>query len=262
MIHNRFNHSKKKAKNKNKEKISFLEETLRMNAKAVEEGPKKKVWTIHDLKTIYPMTKTQEEMFHVWFQGYNVIASGSPGTGKTFLACFLALNEVLNKRQTSIKIVRSIVPTRDVGFLKGDLAEKVAEYETPYIDIFWELLGKATSYQDMKQYNIVEFVPTSFIRGVTWNDSIIILEECANMTFHEIDSVMTRTGSNSRIIVAGDTKQTDLINSRNKEVEGLSALIRVAELMEEFEHCVFTKEDIVRDKFVKSWITAVEQTKI
>lgn len=262
MIHNKFNHSKKKAKNRNKEKISFLEDTLRLNAKAIEEGAKKKVWTIHDLKTVYPLTKTQEEMFHLWCQGYNIIASGSAGSGKTFLACFLALNEVLNNRQKSIKIVRSIVPTRDIGFLKGDLNEKIAIYETPYIDIFWELLGKATSYNDMKQYNIVEFIPTSYIRGLTWDDSIIILEECQNMTFHEIDSVMTRAGKNSRVIAAGDTKQTDLNNARTKEVEGLSSLIRVAEQMDEFQQCIFTRDDIVRDKFVKSWITAVEQTRL
>ncbi len=259
-----YQHKKKKtkAKNKNKENIDFLTNIIQNNTYSKIEGPNKKSWSIHDLKSVKPLTKTQEDMFHGWFNDSHIIASGSAGTGKTFLACFLALNDILNNRQNKLIIVRSIVPTRDIGFLPGTIEEKISVYEQPYINIFWELIGRSSTYEDMKKQKLIEFMPTSFIRGLTWDNAIVIIDECENLTFHEINSIMTRLGNNTRIIVCGDILQTDLDNSRNKGSQGMGDLLNVSEFMNEFEAVHFTTHDIVRSGFVKSWITAVEQTTI
>ena len=198
-------------------------------------------------------------MFHAWFNDKNLCAYGSAGTGKTFLALYLAINEVIQKRQHRIIIVRSAVPTREVGFLPGDLEEKTALYELPYHDIMWELVGRHSTYQDMKDAGLIEFVTTSFIRGLTWDNAIVIVDEAENMTFHEIDSIMTRVGENTRVIVAGDIKQTDLDGSRKNGTSGIQDSIKVFDKMGGFECIAFNKYDIVRSDFVKSWIIASEE---
>lgn len=132
--------SKKQRRNGRQAELDFLETALRSNGKATEEGPKRKHWNMHDLNNIQPLTPTQEDMFHAWFGGNNICAHGTAGTGKTFLAFYLALTELFAKRQGKITIVRSAVPTREVGFLPGTLEEKMAQYEQPYHDILWELV--------------------------------------------------------------------------------------------------------------------------
>ena len=148
---------------------------LLLNHKAIQEGPKRKTWSTHDLKSIKPLTPTQDEMFHAWFQGDHICAHGSAGTGKTFLALYLAFLEILEtQNQNRIILVRSAVPTREVGHLPGTLEEKTALYELPYHDICWELFGRKTTYQDMKDAGVIEFMTTSFIRGLTWDNAIVI----------------------------------------------------------------------------------------
>lgn len=213
---------------------------------------------MHDLKTIKPLTPTQEDMFHAWFNGNNICAHGSAGTGKTFLAFYLALTEVLNQRQNRIILVRSAVPTRDVGFLPGTLEEKMMQYEIPYHDILHELIGRASTYQDMKDAGMIEFHSTSFLRGLTWDNAIIVVDEAENLTFHEIDNVMTRIGHNTRIIFTGDTKQTDLDGSKRQGAEGLTQAMKAFDNMNDFESIQFNVHDIVRSEIVKSWIIACE----
>jgi phosphate starvation-inducible protein PhoH len=231
---------------------------LVLNGKAIEEGPKIKHWNKHDVRQVQPLTQTQRDMFELWFAGNHLCAHGSAGTGKTFCALYLAINDVLNRQQSKIIIVRSAVPTRDIGFLPGTLEEKLAQYELPYHDIMHELMGKPSTYQDMKDAGIIDFVSTSFIRGLTWDNAIIIIDEGENMEFHEIDSIMTRVGKNSRVLFTGDITQTDL-DKRRGTGEGMSHAICVLENMSEFETLQFTKHDIVRSEFVKSWIEASEE---
>lgn len=232
---------------------------LLLNQQAIQEGPKRKKWSIHDLKSIKPLTPTQDEMFHAWFQGDNICAHGSAGTGKTFLALYLAFLEVLErKQQTKIILIRSAVPTREVGHLPGTLEEKTALYELPYHDICWELIGRKSTYQDMKDAGVIEFMTTSFIRGLTWDNAIVIVEEGENMTFHEIDSIMTRIGENSRVIFTGDLVQTDLDGRRNG-VCGMKQFLDVVDNIEGFASIKFDTSDIVRSNFVKSWIIASQQ---
>lgn len=231
-----------------------LETALCLNGQATKEGPKRKTWNMHDLKTIKPLTTTQEEMFQSWYNGYHLCAHGSAGTGKTFLAFYLALEEVLSKRQNRIILVRSAVPTRDVGFLPGDLNEKLMQYEQPYHDILWELIGRPSTYQDMKDSGLIEFHSTSFLRGLTWDNAIVIVDEAENMEYKELDTIITRIGKNCRVVLCGDIEQTDL--TKKNETSGLPTFIRVLEEMKSFSFLHFTEHDIVRSGFVKEYLLA------
>lgn len=249
----------KKRRTGRKAEIKQLETALCLNGIAQEEGPKRKTWSMHDLKTIKPLTPTQEELFHAWYSGFNLCVHGSAGTGKTFLALYLALQEVLERNHSKIIIVRSAVATRDVGFLPGTLEEKVMQLELPYHDILWELVGRGSTYKDMKEQGLIEFTSTSYLRGLTWDNAIVIVDEAENLTMHEIDNVMTRLGQNTRVIFTGDTKQSDLDGSKRLGQEGLTQAMRIFEDMEEFARIQFSCHDIVRGDLVKSWIMACEE---
>ena len=247
---------RKKRRNSRKADIMDLELALCLNGTAKEEGPKRKTWSMHDLTTIKPLTSTQEDFFHAWYHGDNICAHGCAGTGKTFLAFYLALQELLTKRYSRIIVVRSAVPTREIGHLPGTLEEKIMKFEEPYHDIMWELMGRASTYSDMKDAGLIEFHSTSFLRGLTWDNAIVICDETENFTFHEINNVMTRLGENTRIIFTGDVAQTDLDGSKKLGTEGLTTAKRVFEMMESFTCIEFCEHDIVRGPLVKSWIMA------
>jgi phosphate starvation-inducible protein PhoH and related proteins len=220
--------------------------------------PKRKTWSVHDLKSIRAKTDAQTEMLEEWFSGNNICASGSAGTGKSFLAMYMGLAAMLDEESVidRLIIVRSAVTTREVGFLPGTLEEKQSVYEQPYKDIASVLLGRDASYIDMKEAGKIEFMLTSHVRGLTWNDAVIIIDEAQNMTMHELSSVITRLGHNSRIIIIGDTKQTDL--NRKGEHEGLSTAMSVMRDVKGISLITFTADDIVRSGFVRSWIRACE----
>lgn len=236
-----------------------LNEALVSNGRAFNEGPKRKTWTRHDLKSVRPLTPNQAEMFRAFFDGQHICAHGSAGTGKSYVALYLALCDVLNPDTETdrIIIVRSAVATRDVGHLPGTLEEKTALFEMPYSDMFADFMGRKSTYQDMKEAGLVHFATTSYIRGITWDNTIVVVDEGQNMTSHEINSIMTRMGKNSRILFLGDLPQTDLRNRRN-EVTGMDGLIQVTEGMSEFTNIEFTHSDIVRSSFVRNWIIASE----
>jgi len=251
--------SKASRRNRRNPEVELLLNRTLNNHKATLEGPKRKKWNTQDLKNIKPLTPTQDEMFHAWFQGDNICAHGSAGTGKTFLALYLALLEILETRdQSKIILIRSAVPTREIGHLPGTLEEKTALYELPYHDICWELVGRKSTYQDMKDAGLIEFMTTSFIRGLTWDNAIVIVDEGENMTFHEINSIMTRLGENSRVIFTGDIIQTDLDGRRNGTC-GMKQFLDVIDNMREFSLVEFSVSDIVRSNFVKAWITATQE---
>lgn len=248
---------RRKAQSKAKETISFLNEMNINNTKAMEEGPIKKKWHIHDLNVMNPLTPNQEDMFHAFYNGSHICAQGSAGTGKTFLALYLAFQEILDHKfpARQIIIVRSNVPSRDIGFLPGTEEEKMSVYELPYHDICEELFGKSSTYDDMKKAGLIKFMSTSHVRGLTWDDSVVIVEECQNLNFHEIDSIMTRTGRRTRLIVTGDVPQADLPHN-GKDQSGMRHFLEVIRDIDDFVNIRFTEHDIVRSDFVKSWIIA------
>lgn len=226
-----------------------------------EELRDKKSWTLHDVKYVQPLTNAQEEMFESFIEGNHVVAYGTAGTGKTFIGLYLAVNEILSKESPckDIVIIRSAVQTREIGHMPGTLEEKISVFEAPYRDILYEIVGRASTYDDMKQAGLIRFLSTSFLRGITWSNSVIIVDEGQNLTFHEIHSIMTRLGENSVLIFLGDVAQDDLITKRN-DFSGMERMLRVCANMENISLVRFTRDDIVRSDFVREWIIAAEDT--
>lgn len=205
------------------------------------------------LQDVYPITDVQKEVFEAWGAGLDLNIMGSAGTGKTYLAMYLALREVMNpdiEEFTKVIIVRSIVPVRDVGFLPGELDEKIAPYEAPYTINCEKLLGRATAYKHLKQLKQVEFVPTSFVQGTTLDNAIIIVDESENLNLHELDAIYTRMGKHTRIIFAGDTVQ----NCLRKEASGLEEFSSILEGLDSMATITMTAKDIVRNKKVRDYI--------
>jgi phosphate starvation-inducible protein PhoH len=161
-----------------------------------------------------------------------------------------------DKSFNKVFIIRSVVPTRDMGFLPGNQKEKMKVYEAPYQDIARKLFNRGDAYEILKTKNIVEFMSTSFVRGITLDDCVIIVDEVQNMNAMELHSVMTRVGENCKIIFCGDVRQDDLTSERKKELSGLREFLRIIDSMEEFDFIEFTAEDIVRSDLVKSYIIA------
>ena len=166
---------------------------------------------------IKPITEHQQETFSAWKSGDNLVLNGSAGTGKTFMSLYLGLNEVFGRTDyKKLVIIRSVVPTRDLGFLPGTVEEKLSAFETPYQQMCTELFNDKNSYETLKTKHQIEFLSTSYIRGTTFNNSILIIDECQNLTFHELDSIITRVGNNCRIIFCGDYYQSDFKQLKDK----------------------------------------------
>lgn len=214
------------------------------------------------MKQISPMTDNQERLFKSYQQGKNILAIGSAGTGKTYISLYLALKDVMAKNEyKKIIIVRSSVQSREQGHMPGDAKEKLSHFEAPYIDIVNDLFGRGDAYQIMKQKNMIQFMSTSFIRGLTFDNTLILVDECQNMRWDEIRTIMTRVGEGSRIVLCGDTKQDDLACSKNRmDVSGLRQFKRVIDKMGTkcFDTVEFTVDDIVRSGLVKEFIIAEE----
>jgi len=211
---------------------------------------------IDDLLTFAPKTENQDKTYKSYKENKNLVLHGLAGTGKTFISLYLALEEVLDKSTdpTDIFIVRSIVSTRDIGFLPGDEQEKVSIYEAPYRSICSELFNVPDAYESLKAQGTIKFISTSFVRGITINKSVVIVDECQNLNFHELDSIITRVGQNSRIIFCGDYTQTDL--TRENDRKGILKFMEILSHIKEFETVEFMIDDIVRSDFLKSYIIA------
>ena len=176
---------------------------------------------------------------------------------------YLSLKQILGDQESPYKrivIVRTVVPTRDMGFLPGNTKEKTKVYEAPYYAICTELFGRGDSYEYLKGKNLIEFISTSFIRGITLNDCIVIVDEMQNATLHELDSVITRIGHNCKIIFCGDFRQSDF--TREHEKNGLTDFMRVVRSMRSFDLIEFEANDIVRSALVKEYIILKDKMKV
>lgn len=215
---------------------------------------------LEDIDVIEPLTENQRRFFELYDQGNEFIGLfGSAGTGKTKIAVFKGLQEVLEKDNyfKQLIIVRSLVQTRDVGYLPGDIEEKQEIYELPYKQIFESLFGRTDAYQRLKEQSVVKFISTTAIRGITIEDSVVIVDEAANLNWSELSALITRIGPRSKLIICGDVFQNDLKN-RN-EFSGLIKFIEVCNCIKEFKKIHFTSDDIVRSNLVKKFIVACEQ---
>jgi len=220
---------------------------------------KKPIGSEH-LLDIKPLTPSQEKVFEAWEKQKNMFLFGAAGTGKSFVTMYLALRDILDEKTpyNKLYVVRSLVPTREIGFLPGDHEDKANLYQIPYknmVRFMFEMPDDPSFemlYANLKAQDTVSFWSTSFIRGTTIDNSIVLVDESENLNFHELDSIITRLGVNSKIIFAGDAAQSDLIKAHEKT--GIMDFKKIIDDMDEFESIEFGIDDIVRSGLVKSYL--------
>ena len=219
-----------------------------------------------DLLSIKPIGDNQKTVFDTWDKGNNQFVYGAAGTGKTFILLYKALQDVLNPETPfdRVIIVRSLIPTREIGFLPGDEEDKSALYQINYMNMvrfmFQQPNEQAFSmlFERLKNQGTLHFMSTSFLRGVTFDNTIVIVDECQNLNFHELDTIVTRIGQNSKISFAGDFFQTDL--TKSNERNGLHDFVKILDNMSSFNVTEFNIGDIVRSGFVREYL--IEKTKL
>ena len=226
----------------------------------------KKDITYNNLTNIKPVTDSQQAVFDSWKKDKNQFLFGCAGTGKTFVSLYLALQQVLNNETPYDKVivVRSLIPTREIGFLPGDEEDKAALYQVPYSNMMQFMFEQPNEqafsmlYDRLKQQGSFYFLSTSFLRGLTFDNSIIIVDECQNLNFHELDTIITRVGQDSKIFFCGDFGQSDL--TKLNEKNGLMDFLHILQEMDEFNCTEFNIGDIVRSGFVRNYL--IQKTKL
>ena len=214
------------------------------------------------LLNIEPLTDNQRIMFEEYGRGQNIFAYGVAGTGKTFLALYLALRDVLDEHTPyeKVYVVRSLVATREIGFLPGTHEDKASLYQIPYknmVKYMFHMLDNPAFdmlYENLKAQETISFWSTSFLRGTTLDKAIVIVDECQNLNFHELDSIITRVGEDTKILFCGDASQSDL--QRTHERSGIIDFQRILQQMKEFSEIEYGVEDIVRSGLIKSYLIA------
>jgi len=211
-----------------------------------------------ELRYIQPITDHQVATFVAYEKGENLFLHGCAGTGKTFISMYLALKEIETgkTRRNKLVIIRSAQSSKDIGFLPGDEKRKLEVYEAAYRAICADIYHRDDAYDILKQRGIIEFHSTSFLRGTTIDDAIILVDEVQNCRYVELRTVLTRTGDRSRVVLCGDTKQDDLTSPRYKETSGLSDMMMVFSRMDHMSTIQFDVDDIVRSGFVRDFIIA------
>jgi len=212
------------------------------------------------LVDIKPLTPSQERAYDFWDKNKNLFMYGCAGTGKTFIALYLALREVLKEDTPyeKVYIVRSLVSTREIGFLPGDHEDKADIYQIPYKNMVRYMFEMPDDnsfemlYGNLKAQETISFWSTSFIRGTTLDRSIVIVDECQNLNFHELDSIITRVGEDTKILFCGDASQTDLV--KTNERNGIHNFMNILSIMNEFGMVEFNVQDIVRSGLIRSYL--------
>ena len=230
------------------------------NGMSTRKMKRKKPINLDYIKKIEPFTPNQSAFFERYAKGQNMVAYGCAGTGKTFITLYNALMDVLDPKTPyeQIYIVRSLVATREIGFLPGDHEDKSYLYQIPYkhmVKYMFEMPDDASFdmlYGNLKTQGTIDFWSTSFIRGTTFDNSILIVDEFQNLNFHELDSIITRVGENSKIMFCGDATQTDL--TKTNERNGIVDFMKILQNMPSFDTIEFNAEDICRSGLVKEYI--------
>ena len=212
---------------------------------------------------VEPLTENQEKLFKAWDEGKHLFIYGAAGTGKTFCALYKALYDTLKDvpNYNNVYIVRSLVATREIGFLPGDHEDKSSLYQIPYKNMVKYMFEMGSDqefdalYGSLKQQETIKFWSTSFLRGVTLDNSVIIIDEMQNLNFHELDSIITRVGENTRIVFCGDAMQSDL--TKTNEKNGIHDFMRILEVMtDDFELIEMGINDICRSGLVRNYLIA------
>ena len=214
------------------------------------------------MRTIEPLTDNQKLLYEAYEKNKNIVAYGCAGTGKTFITLYNALQDVLDERSPyeKIYIVRSLVATREIGFLPGDHEDKSSLYQIPYKNMVKYMFSMPDDasfemlYGNLKTQGTISFWSTSFIRGTTLDNAIIIVDEFQNLNFHELDSIITRVGENSKIMFCGDATQSDLV--KTNERNGIVDFMRILRVMPSMSMIEFGVEDIVRSGLCKEYLVA------
>ena len=230
------------------------------NGMSMKMMKRKKPLNADILTDIEPLTDNQRIFFEEYAKDKNMFGYGCAGTGKTFIALYLALKDVLSEETPyeKVYIVRSLVSTREIGFLPGDHEDKSSLYQIPYKNMVKYMFEMASDnefdqlYYNLKAQETISFWSTSFIRGTTLDNAIILIDEMQNLNFHELDSIITRVGQDSKIIFCGDVRQSDLIKTHERN--GIIDFMRIIETMDEFATVEFQLEDIVRSGLVRSYL--------
>ena len=223
---------------------------------------KKKPLGSEYLVDIEPLNENQKKVFDSYKAGKHLVTYGCAGTGKTFISLFNALKDVLsdNTPYEHIYLVRSLVATREIGFLPGDHEDKADIYQIPYKNIVKYMFQMSSDadfemlYGNLKAQNTIKFWSTSFLRGTTLDNSVIIVDEFQNLNFHELDSIITRVGENTKIIFSGDARQTDLVKTNDRN--GIVDFMNILRKMPSFDIIEFEIDDIIRSGLVKEYLIA------
>ena len=234
-----------------------------MAVKTRAKQKKRKPVNTSTMVKVEPLTENQTRIFKAWDEGKHLFIYGAAGTGKTFCALYKALYDCLKDTPSydNVYIVRSLVATREIGFLPGDHEDKSSLYQIPYknmVKYMFEMANDSdfeTLYSSLKQQETIKFWSTSFLRGVTLDNAVIIIDEMQNLNFHELDSIITRVGENTRIVFCGDAMQSDLV--RDKERNGIHNFMDILRLMpEDFELIEMGVDDICRSGIVRNYLIA------
>jgi len=245
-----------------KKSIEIKPVGARMNVKQMK---RKKPINLESIRKINPITENQKILFESYAKSQNIIAYGCAGTGKTFITLYNALIDVLDEKTPyeKIYIVRSLVATREIGFLPGDHEDKSSLYQIPYKNMVKYMFEMPTDadfemlYGNLKSQGTISFWSTSFLRGTTLDNSIIIVDEFQNLNFHESCSIITRVGENSKIMFCGDATQSDLVKTNEKN--GIIDFMKILKTMPSVDIIEFGLNDIVRSGLVKEFLTAKYQ---
>lgn len=252
-------------KSNTKSRNQYFDEFLSSNPIPINSHPEynrsPKTFSQHDMKAIKPLTRNQELVFDLYADGYNLILNGFAGCGKTMVAIYLALNEILDPESPYEKLMIVREPSNSglsQGFLPGSLEDKQQIFEMVYPPIFDKIFKKTNQYKFMKEAGIVQFESTTYMRGHTFDNTIVIFDEASSATYHSLSSVITRLGHDSKIIFCGDALQNDLIYNKNI-VSGYEKFIKISNMMPDFRSVNFTVDDCVRSDFVKSFLIAEQR---
>ena len=231
-------------------------------AKRERKNKKPNNQTLHfSLDKIEPLTDNQKITFEYYNKDKHLLLIGSSGTGKSFISIYLSMKEILESKQyEKLIIIRSVVPSHDMGFLPGSIKEKIKIFESPYRQIFTELFKRDDAYDYLTAKKMVEFISTSFLRGITFNNCVIIIDEVQNLEWNELYAIITRIGKNTKVIFCGDYRQSDLKTSYRDDTrkDDILKFIDIIQHISQFKVIKFNHDDIIRSKLVKEFIIISE----